>query len=65
MNNPVIADSILVGFSVDPKKNTPVLIVGRKPKNKPVEVINAFEGEEAQTLWNKLVIKKERTDDQN
>ena len=63
MNEPVIADSVLVGFSVDPKKNTPVLIVGRKPKNKPVEVINAFEGEEAQNLWNKLVVKKETGND--
>lgn len=60
MNNPVIADSILVGFSVDPKKGIPVLIVGKKPKNKPVKVINAFEGEEAQALWNKLVVKKEK-----
>lgn len=57
MENQVIADSILVGFSVDPKKNTPVLIVGRKSKKQPVEIINAFEGEEAQALWNKLVVK--------
>jgi hypothetical protein len=35
-----------------------VLIVGRQRKGKPVEIINAFQNEEANELWNKLTIKR-------
>lgn len=49
MNN---TDTILVGLSGD------VLIVGRKDKNKPMKVINAFQGEEAHELYRRLTEKK-------
>jgi hypothetical protein len=54
-----VTETILVGFSVDPKKDIPVLIVGKKRKNQSMEVINAFQGDEAKELWNKLVVKND------
>lgn len=51
------ADAVIV--SADFTEGPGVLIVGHQVKNK-VEVINAFEGEEAKELWEKLVTKKEK-----
>lgn len=54
-----INDCILV--SVDFSDNDKgILIVGRKRPNESAEIINAFEGEEAMWLYEKLVTKKER-----
>ena len=49
-------DSILVGFASESN----VLIIGKKRKNQSVEIINAFQGEEALELWNKLTTVKEK-----
>lgn len=35
-----------------------LLIVGKKKPNKPIEIINAFEGEDAIRLYRKLITKK-------
>lgn len=53
-----ITTSILVGYDYDPAKDNAVLIVGKQRANKSVEIINAFDGEEATALWNKLTAKK-------
>lgn len=50
------ADTILVSISNN------VLVVGRKRPNETVKIINAFQGEEAIELYNRLVTKKEVTD---
>ena len=55
-----INDTILV--SVDfTQGDVGVLIVGRKWPNESVDIINAFQGEEALDLYNKLItpVKKE------
>jgi len=49
------SDSLLVGFDFSHGKDNTVLIVGRKRPNESVEIINAFQGEEAEELYNKLV----------
>ena len=36
----------------------PILIVGRKRKNRSVEIINAFQGDEAVELYNRLITVK-------
>lgn len=46
-------ETLLVGFSND------VLIVGRKKPNEAMEVINAFQGEEAEELYKRLTEKKD------
>ena len=46
------AETILVS------KSGTVLVVGKKTKGEAVKVINAFEGKEAEELWEKLTVKK-------
>ena len=40
-----------------------VLIVGEKKNKVDVNIINAFQGEEAEELYRKLIAKKEKKDD--
>lgn len=54
-----LSDTILVSISFSEKDNG-VLIVGRQRKNQSIEIINAFQGEEALELYKKLVTKKEQ-----
>ena len=54
-----ITDSILVGFNRSNNGDNTVLIVGRKMPNKSVDIINAFEGDEALELYRRLVTKKD------
>lgn len=52
-------DCILVSITND------ILVVGRKRPNESVEIINAFQGEEARELHSKLTTakKKEKEND--
>lgn len=51
------SDTILVSFDYT-HGDIPVLIVGRKKKDE-MEIINAFKGEEAKELYQRLATKKE------
>lgn len=51
-------DSLIIGFDSSAGKNGTVLIVGRKKPREAVDVINAFNGEEALELYKKLVTPK-------
>ena len=53
-----LSDTLLVSISFS-DKDTGVLIVGRKRKDQSIEIINAFQGDEALELYKKLVTKKE------
>lgn len=59
-----VTDSILVSvdFDLTGGPDTAVLIVGKKKKGEAVDILNAFQGEEAIELWNKLTAssKKEK-----
>ena len=55
-----MVDSILVSVDFSNKDGTGVLIVGRKRMNQSVEIINAFQGDEARELYEKLITKKEK-----
>lgn len=57
-----ISGSLLVGYSFSDDGN-PVLIVGKKDKKQAVEIINAFEGDEAVDIYKKLVGDKKGLDD--
>ena len=52
-----IHESLIIGVSFS-AENTGVLIVGRQ-KNGVMDIINAFQGEEAVELYKKLTTKKE------
>lgn len=54
-------DTILVSYDFTHGKDVSVLIVGRKKPNQVVEIINAFQGKEAEELYNKLVTVKKKS----
>lgn len=57
-------DSVIVSFDRDVlDDNNGILLVGRQRIGKPVEIINAFQGEEAKELWKKLTVKEENKHD--
>lgn len=47
------ASSVIVAYDIQPN-NSKVLIVGKQTPRKPVEIINAFQGDEAQMIWDML-----------
>lgn len=49
-----ITDTILVSIDLSRNNENAVLVVGRKKPREAVDVINAFEGEEALELYKKL-----------
>ena len=58
-------DCILVSIDFSHGNDADVLIVGRKRPNESVEIINAFQGEEARELYSRLTTakKKEKEND--
>lgn len=50
-------DTILVSYVQPTNGDTPILIVGRKRPNKSLDIINAFQGDEASELYIKLITK--------
>lgn len=54
-----LSDALLVSISFS-EKDKGVLVVGRQRKNHSIEIVNAFQGEEALELYKKLVTQKEK-----
>jgi hypothetical protein len=52
-------DTILVSCVKSSDDAEPILVVGRKRPNESLEIVNAFQGEEATYLYKKLITKKE------
>lgn len=52
-------DSVIVNWDFSHGKDVGVLIVGKQEKGK-VEIINAYQGEEAKALYQKLVFPKSK-----
>lgn len=50
-------DSLIIGYDYTHGRDNTVLVVGKKILNGGVEIINAFQGKEAEDLWNKLTTK--------
>ena len=46
--------SIIVSYDASENGDEMILLVGKKNPNKPIKIINAFQGEEARDLWKKL-----------
>lgn len=57
-----ITTSLLVGFDFS-NNDKAIVVVGKKRKNQSVEIINAFEGEEAIDIYKKLVGDKKGLDE--
>ena len=54
-----LSDTLLVSISFS-DKDTGVLVVVRKRNNQSIEIVNAFQGEEALELYKKLITQKEK-----
>lgn len=52
-------DTLLVSVDFTHGKDVGVLIVGRKLPNQSVNIVNAFQGKEAEDLYLKLIAKGE------
>ena len=52
--------SILVSVDFSNKNDTGVMVVGRKRMNQSVEIINAFQGDEARELYERLITTKKK-----
>ena len=57
-----LSDTLLVSISFS-DKDTGVLVGGRKRKNQSIEIVNAFQGDEALELYKKLVTQKEKNNE--
>lgn len=55
-------DTLLVSISFS-EKDKGVLVVGRQKKNQSIEIVNAFQGNEALELYKKLVTQKEKNNE--
>lgn len=55
-----MVDSILVSVDFSNKNDTGVMVVGRKRMNQSVEIINAFQGDEARELYERLIATKKK-----
>ena len=53
-----LTTSLIIGFDYNEDKDNAVLIVGSKTPDKDVEIINAFQGDEAKELYEKLTTRK-------
>lgn len=54
-----ISEAVIVSIDYNESDGTGVLIVGRKKGKGPIEIINAFQGQEALDIYKKLVTVKE------
>ena len=57
-----MTESLLIGFNKADTDAGTVLIVGKKVAGQDVEVINAFQGEEAIEIYNMLVTKRKKAE---
>lgn len=53
-----INESLLIGVDFTNDEDTGILIVGRKKPDHSVDIINAFQGKEAEELYKKLIGNK-------
>ena len=56
-------DTLLIGYDFTNGKDTGVLIVGRKTPGEAIDIVNAFQGQEAEELYKRLVTVKEKVND--
>lgn len=61
MKNRNIVDAIIVSYD-NSSNDIPILIVGRKRFNQSVDIINAFQGDEAVELYTRLTTIKDKDD---
>jgi hypothetical protein len=58
-------DIILVSYTEPTNGDSPILIVGRKRPDQLADIINAFQGDKATELYQKLITKEEKKNEDN
>lgn len=58
MNNKIKTESLLVSVTYDDTNKINLMVVGKKRKNEAVEIVNAFQGDDAARLYHELISKK-------
>lgn len=53
-----LVDSVIVSWDFSHDRDKHILLVGHKTPRHDVEVINAFQGEEAHEIYEKLTTRK-------
>lgn len=53
-----ITDAVVVSWDFSHDRDKHILLVGRKTSGVDIKVINAFQGEEAHAIYEKLTTKK-------
>ena len=51
--------SFIIGYDISHTSDNKVLVIGKRGPSGSVEIVNAFQGDEAEELYNKLITKKE------
>lgn len=51
--------AVIVSWDFSNGKDVGVLLVGKKDPGKPIEIINAFQGKEAEELYQRLTTRKD------
>ena len=51
--------SLIIGYDISHTSDNKVLVIGKRGPSGTVEIVNAFQGYEAEELYNKLITKKE------
>ena len=58
MNNKIKTESLLVSITYDDTNKINLMVIGKKRKNEAVEIVNAFQGDDAARLYYELISKK-------
>ena len=60
----IMVDSIIISYD-NSSNDIPILLVGKKRPNQSVEIVNAFQGDEATELYKRLTTVKKSKGDSN
>lgn len=51
--------SLIIGYDISHTSDNKVLVIGKRGPRGSIEIVNAFQGDEAEELYNNLITKKE------
>ena len=51
--------SLIIGYDIGHTSDNKVLVIGKRGPKGSIEIVNAFQGDEAEELYNNLITKKE------
>ena len=58
MSNQIKAESLLISVAFDSENKVSLMVVGKKRKNETVDIVNAFQRDDAARLYHELITKR-------